>query len=47
MALVHHHEPDRAHDAALVILAVVIFGIIAAAVPCLKACVDGFFALFQ
>jgi hypothetical protein len=47
MALVHHHEPDRARDLALVGLALVVFGIIAAAVPCLKFCVDGFFRLFQ
>jgi hypothetical protein len=47
MALVHHSEPDRAHDLALVGLALVVFGIIAAAVPCLKLCVDGMFALFQ
>lgn len=47
MALVHHHEPDRAHDLALVVLAVVVFAIIAAAVPCLKTCVDWAFALFQ
>jgi hypothetical protein len=47
MALIHHHEPDRAHDVALIALALVVFGIIAAAVPCLKTCVDWFFALFQ
>jgi hypothetical protein len=47
MALVHHHEPDRIHDLALVGLALVVFGIIAAAVPCLKACVDALFGLFQ
>ncbi len=47
MALVHHHEPDRSSDLALIGLALVVFGIIAAAVPCLKVCVDGFFALFQ
>jgi hypothetical protein len=47
MALVHHHEPDRSRDLALVALALVVFGIIAAAVPCLKFCVDGVFAVFQ
>jgi len=47
MALVHHHEPDRSHDLALVVLALVICGIIAAAVPFLKFCVDGMFAVFQ
>jgi hypothetical protein len=47
MALVHHHEPDRAHDLALVALALVVFGIIAASVPVLKMCVDGVFAVFQ
>lgn len=35
------------HDLALVGLALVVFGIIAAAVPCLKVCVDGLFGLFQ
>ena len=48
MALVHHHrEPDRSHDLALVGLALVVCGIIAAAVPFLKLCVDGVFALFS
>ena len=47
MALVHHHEPDRSRDLALVVLALVVFGIIAAAVPFLKICVDGLFALIQ
>ena len=47
MALVHHHEPDRARDFALVGLALVVFGIVAAAVPCLKICVDAAFRLFQ
>ncbi len=47
MALVHHHEPDRFRDLALAGLALVVAGIIAAAVPVLKFCVDGFFTLFQ
>ncbi|HWA03794.1 MAG TPA: hypothetical protein VG819_09720 [Rhizomicrobium sp.] len=47
MALVHHHEPDRAHDLALVVLALVVAGIIAAAVPLLRFCVDGLFGFFQ
>ena len=47
MALVHHPEPDRTRDLALIGLALVVFGIIAAAVPCLKVCVDGLFRLFQ
>ncbi|HEY5046661.1 MAG TPA: hypothetical protein VII49_01400 [Rhizomicrobium sp.] len=47
MALVHHPEPDRTHDIALIGLVVVVFAIIAAAVPCLKLCIDGFFRLFQ
>jgi hypothetical protein len=47
MALVHHPEPDRARDLALLGLALVVFGIIAAAVPCLKMFVDGMFRLFQ
>ena len=45
MALVHDHRPDRAHDFALVGLVLVVFGIIAAAVPFLKMAVDQFFAL--
>lgn len=47
MVLVHHHEPDRSHDLALAVLALVVVGIIAAAVPLLKLCVDWGFALFQ
>ena len=47
MALVHHHEPDRVHDWSLVGLVVVVFGIIAAAVPCLKMAVDQLFYLIQ
>jgi hypothetical protein len=47
MALVHHHEPDRVHDWSLVGLVVVVFGIIAAAVPCLKMAVDQLFSLIQ
>ncbi|HEX3675282.1 MAG TPA: hypothetical protein VHU87_13495 [Rhizomicrobium sp.] len=43
MSLVHH--PDRSHDLALVGLVLVVFGIIAAAVPCLKVAVDQLFAL--
>lgn len=45
MALVHDHQPDRAHDLALVGLVLVVFGIIAAAVPCLKMAVDQVFSL--
>jgi hypothetical protein len=47
MALVHHHEPDRARDLSLCGLALVVLAIIVAAVPFLKFCVDGLFALFQ
>jgi hypothetical protein len=47
MALVHHHEPDRSHALARGGLALVVFGIIAAAVPMLKFCVDFCFTLFQ
>jgi len=47
MALVHNHEPDRSHDLALCGLAVIVFAIIAAAVPLLKFCVDFGFTLFQ
>ena len=38
MSLVHH--PDRSHDLSLIGLVLVIFAIIAAAVPCLKLAVD-------
>lgn len=47
MALVHHHEPSRSRDLALVGLALVIFAIIAAAVPLLKLCVDTCFAFLR
>ena len=47
MALAHHHEHDRAHDLSLIALGIVVIAIIAAAVPCLKTCVDWAFALFQ
>jgi len=47
MALVHTHEPDVRQDIALVGLALVVCGIIAAAVPCLKFCVDMCFGLLQ
>ncbi|HEY0106371.1 MAG TPA: hypothetical protein VGB91_09830 [Rhizomicrobium sp.] len=46
MALVHRHEPKRARDLALIGLALIVFGIIAAAVPFLKVCIDGVFGLF-
>jgi hypothetical protein len=44
MALVHH-EPDRTHDLSIVALVLVVFAIIAAAVPCLTMAVDQLFAL--
>jgi hypothetical protein len=44
MSLVQH--PDRSHDLSLVGLILVVFGIIAAAVPCLKMAVDQLFSLF-
>jgi hypothetical protein len=47
LALVHHHGPDRAHDLALAMLALVVAGVIAIAVPLLRFCVDGIFGLFQ
>ena len=47
MALVHHQEPDRAHDLALIGLALVVIAIIAVAVPGLKMFVDAAFSLFQ
>ena len=45
MALVH--EPDRAHDFHLCGLFLVVFGIIAAAVPFLQIVVSHIFALFE
>jgi hypothetical protein len=47
MSLVHHHEPERSRDLALVGLGFVIVAIIAAAIPVLKLCVDVCFTLFQ
>ena len=47
MALVHTHAPCRSSDRALIGLAVLVCAVIAAAVPILKFCVDGCFALFQ
>ncbi|MBS0275059.1 MAG: hypothetical protein JSR55_11835 [Proteobacteria bacterium] len=44
MALVHH-QPDRAHDLSVVGLVLIVFAIIAAAVPLLKIAVDQLFAL--
>ncbi len=46
MALVHRHEPNRGRDFALVGLALIIFAIIAAAVPISKMCIDSVFGLF-
>lgn len=46
MALVHHHQADRKHDLALVGLVLVVFGIIALAVPCAKMAIDQAFSLF-
>lgn len=43
MALVH--RPDRLHDLSLVGLFLVVVGIIAAAVPCMKFLVDRLFSL--
>jgi len=43
MALVHDHR-DRSRDISLVGLVLVVFGIIAVSVPCLKLAVDQFFA---
>jgi len=44
MALVH--EPDRAHDLHLCGLAVVVFAIIAIAIPILQIVVGQLFAMF-
>jgi hypothetical protein len=43
MTLVHHQAPDRSHDLSIVALVLVVFAIIAAAVPCLKIAVDQIF----
>lgn len=45
MAVIHHHEPDRGRDLALLGLVLVLFGIIAISIPCLKVCVDYAFRL--
>jgi hypothetical protein len=45
MALVHHHQPDRGHDLALVGLVLVVFGIIAVAVPLARFIIDQLFSL--
>jgi hypothetical protein len=47
MALVHHHEPERSRDLALIGLALVVVAIIAAAVPFLKLCVDTCWGIFS
>jgi hypothetical protein len=44
MALVHDHR-DRTRDLSLVGLVLVVFGIIAVSVPCLKMAVDQCFSL--
>lgn len=44
MALVHH-EPDKTHDWHLCGLVLVVFGVIALSVPCVKMAVDQVFAL--
>ena len=46
MSLVHRHEPSRGHDLALLGLALVVFAIIAAAVPVSRMCIDSIFSLF-
>jgi len=47
LALAHRHEPDWTHDLALVGLGLVLIGIIAVSVPCLKFLVDIVFGLTQ
>ena len=44
MAQVYH--PDRSRDWSIVGLILVVFGIIAVAVPCLKMAMDNLFLLF-
>jgi hypothetical protein len=44
MALVHH-QPDRSHDWSLIGLFLVVIGLIALSVPCVKMAVDQFFSL--
>ncbi len=46
MALVHH-QPDRTHDWSLIGLVLVVFGVLALSVPCVKMAVDQFFALIR
>jgi len=46
MSLVQRHEPNRGRDLALLGLALVVFAIIAAAVPVSKMCIDSLFSLF-
>jgi hypothetical protein len=46
MALVHR-EPTAADDLSVLGLIVAIIAIIAAAVPCIKTAVDGFFSLIS
>jgi hypothetical protein len=45
MALVHDHQHDRAHDLSLCGLVLVVFAIIAAAIPLIRLAVDRLFAL--
>ncbi len=45
MALVQHHHSSRAHDLSLIGLVLVVFGIIALAIPGLKLAVDQAFSL--
>ena len=46
MTLVHQHR-DRSHDLSLIGLIVVIVGIIAFSVPCVKIAIDQAFSLVQ
>jgi len=45
MALVHNHQTDRTHDLSLVGLVLVVFGIIALAVPSARFVIDQLFSL--
>ncbi len=46
MALVHHPHSHRAPNLAIIGLVLVVFGIIAVSIPCLKMAIDQIFAFF-
>ncbi len=46
MALVHQPNTHRTPDLAIIGLVLVVFGIIAVSIPCLKMAIDQVFAFF-